>query len=98
MKKIIETSIALYGMGHPDVKNIFNIDKDKEEIERKHPFFRSLETLQGRKMSVFFDYTEGEGESEETKSSSVQLVFPKNKTEEQIKEFIISQINNHLNN
>lgn len=83
MKELIDNSIEIYGIGHPDVKTIFNIgDQDKESVR-----FSSLEKLQNRKLTIRFKYSE----NDEIFEDKVVVTIP-NENEEFIKEFIIDSI------
>jgi hypothetical protein len=89
MKTLIEKSIEIYGMGHPDTKTVFNIEKEEE---RNHMRFKSLTTISGRKLSVHFKYSEGANEIQD----KLQLVIPKSDDENTIKDFILNSINAYL--
>jgi len=90
MKTLIEKSIEIYGMGHPDTKTVFNIEKEED---RNHLRFKSLTTISGRKLSVHFKYSEDDKEIQD----KLQLVIPKSDDENTIKDFILTEINNSLN-
>jgi hypothetical protein len=90
MKTLIEKSIEIYGMGHPQTKTVFNIEK---EIERKDLRFKSLTTISGRKLTVWFKYTENDIES----NDKLPMTVIKSDNETEIKDFILTQINNYLN-
>jgi hypothetical protein len=109
MKKLIENSIEIYGMGHPDTKTIFHlkpisenptqeeqeqVNKDIAENERitKSPYFKSLITISGRKLSVFFNVEE----NGEVKPDKLQLQIIKSGNEQEIKEFILNAIEDYL--
>jgi hypothetical protein len=90
MKQLIENTIQIYGMGHPDIKTVFNIEKeeDKENIR-----FRKLTTISGRKLTVWFSFLENDVLTEE---ESIKLTIPNTNNEDEIKEFILSSINEYL--
>jgi hypothetical protein len=90
MKILIEKSIEIYGMGHPQTKTVFNIEK---EIERKDLRFKSLTTISGRKLTVWFKYTENDIES----NDKLPMTVIKSDNETEIKDFILTQIKNYLN-
>jgi hypothetical protein len=90
MKTLIENTIEIHGMGHPETKTVFNIEKEED---RSHMRFKSLTTISGRKLTVHFKYTEGEEKS----SDKLQLTIPVSDDEVVIKDFIVSEINNYLN-
>jgi hypothetical protein len=90
MKTLIENSIKIFGMGHPQTKTVFNIEK---EIERKDLRFKSLTTISGRKLTVWFKYTENDIES----NDKLPMTIIKSDNETVIKDFILTQINNYLN-
>jgi hypothetical protein len=87
MKTLIENSIKINGIGHPDTKTIFDTE-DKKTFR-----FKPLTDISGRKLSVHFKYSEDDKEI----GHKVQMVIPKTDSEEEIKEFILTQINNSLN-
>jgi hypothetical protein len=89
MKILIEKSIEIYGMGHPQTKTVFNIEK---EIEKKDLRFKSLTTISGRKLTVWFKYTENNIES----NDKFPMTVIKSDNETEIKDFILTQINNYL--
>jgi hypothetical protein len=90
MKTLIEKSIEIYGMGHPDTKTVFNIET---EDERNHFRFKDLTIISGRKLSIHFKYSENDTEF----NGKIQLVIPKTDSEEEIKNFILVEIQNYLN-
>ena len=83
MKTLIEKSISIYGMGHPDVKTVFNLNtiptlptNATEEENRKvlsDIRYKSLTTISGRKLTVWFKYMENEIETQD----KVQVTIPK---------------------
>ena len=90
MKTLIESSIEIYGMGHPDTKTVFNIKDDKE---RSNIRFKSLTTISGRKLTVNYKYTENDAEV----ADKLQMVIVKSDDEQVVKDFILAEINNKLN-
>jgi hypothetical protein len=88
-KTLIEKSIVINGIGRPDTKTIFTIEKEED---KKDILYRSLDKISGRKLSVNFKYTEGETEG----SSKVQLSIPFGLDEEGVKAFILDEINKTL--
>ena len=89
MKTLIENSIEIFGMGHPDTKTIFNIEKEED---RNHLRFKSLTTISGRKLSVHFKYTEDGVEAQD----KLQMTIVKSSDENTIKDFILAQISSKL--
>jgi hypothetical protein len=89
MKTLIEKSIEIYGMGHPDTKTIFNIEKEEDRNDMR---FKSLTTISGRKLTVHFKFEENEVES----SDKLQMVIPVSDDEIIIKDFILNKINEYL--
>jgi uncharacterized membrane protein YvbJ len=89
MKTLIEKSIEIYGMGHPDTKTVFNIEKEEE---RNHLRFKSLTTISGRKLTVWFKYSENDVEIKD----KLQMTIVKSDDENTIKDFILAQINTYL--
>ena len=88
-KTLIEKSIIINGIGRPDTKTIFTIDN---EYEKKEHLYKSLDRISGRKLSVDFKYSEGGTET----SSKVQLSIPFNLNEDEVKAFILEEINKTL--
>jgi hypothetical protein len=91
MKTLIENSIKIGGIGHPDTKTIFTSE------DRNDSRFKSLTHISGRKLSVFFTYTEGEEEALVETTDRIQLTIPVSNDEQVIKDFIITEVNNKLN-
>jgi hypothetical protein len=89
MKTLIENSIKIFGMGHPDTKTVFNIEKEED---RNHLRFKSLTTISGRKLTVSFKYTEDGVEAQD----KLQMTIVKSSDENTIKDFILAQINTYL--
>jgi hypothetical protein len=90
MKTLIENTIEIYGIGHPETKTVFNI---KNEGERNHVRFKPLTVISERKLTIWFKYTENEKEY----SDNILLTIIKSNDENEIKEFILNEINNKLN-
>lgn len=90
MKTLIEKSIVIRGIGHPETKTVFNI---KNESERNHMRFKPLTAIAGRKLTIEFRYEEGGSE----KSDKVQVSIPRVETENEIKDFILGEITVKLN-
>jgi len=89
MKTLIEKSIVIRGIGSPQTKTVFNI---KNESERNLIGFKSLTVIAGRKLTVEFKYEEGGIE----KSDKIQVSIPRVETENEVKDFILNEINNSL--
>lgn len=89
MKTLIEKSIDIRGIGHPETKTVFSIEN---EFERESSRFKSLTAISGRKLSVFFKYEEAGVE----KSDKLQISVISSNSEDDIKSFILQQINDHL--
>lgn len=90
MKTLIEKSIVIRGIGSPQNKTIFNIEN---ESERNLIEFKSLASIAGRKLTVEFKYEEDGTE----KSDKLQMTIPIVETENEVKDFILSEINSTLN-
>lgn len=90
MKTLIENTIEIYGMGHPDTKTVFNI---KDETERDHIRFKNLRTISGRVLTVWFKYEENSS----TVEDKLQMSIPFGLDEDGVKDFILLEINNYLN-
>jgi len=89
MKKLIEESIKVLGIGHPDTITVFNI---QSEEDRNHPMFKNLELFKNRKLSILFDYEE---DDKLVKQQHIRIIVP-NEIEENIKIHIINKINSSL--
>lgn len=90
MKTLIEKSIQIYGIGHPETKTVFNIEKEED---RNHMRFKSLATISGRKLTVWFKYEEDSKEVQD----HVQMIIPVSNEEQVIKDYILEKINSKLN-
>jgi hypothetical protein len=90
MKTLIEKSIVIRGIGSTQTKTVFNI---KNESERNLIGFKSLTVISGRKLTVEFKYEEDETE----KSDKLQVTIPRLENEDEIKDFILNEINTKLN-
>jgi hypothetical protein len=90
MKTLIEKSIEIYGMGHPDTKTVFNIEN---ENDKNHFRYKSLTVISGRKLTVHFKYNENDKEI----GDKIQLSIPRTSDENEIKEFILNEINSKIN-
>jgi len=88
-KTLIEKSIVINGMGRPDIKTIFTIEKEEDKNDM---FYRSLDKISGRKLSIDFKYSEGDTEV----SSKVQVSIPFGLDEDGVKVFILDEINKTL--
>jgi hypothetical protein len=86
MKTLVESSIKIGGIGHPDTKTIFT-SEDRNGVR-----FKSLTKISGRKLSVFFTYTEGEEETLVETTDRIQLKIPVSDDEQVIRDFILSEI------
>ena len=91
MNTLIETSIQIYGIGHPNTITVFNM---LSEEDRTKPLFRNLEVLQGRKLTVWFDYRDENDVL--VKENCVKMTIPKG-SEEEIKSFILLELLKALN-
>jgi hypothetical protein len=90
MKNLIENTIYFRGIGHPDTKTVFNIENEEE---RNHLRFKPLTKIRGRKLLVVFKYEENSSEV----LDKLQLSIPRFETEDEIKTFILTSINEYLN-
>jgi hypothetical protein len=88
-KTLIEKSIVINGMGRPDLKTIFTIEKEEEKNDM---LYRTLDKISGRKLSIDFKYMENEVE----KASKVQVSIPFGLNEDEVKTFILDEINKTL--
>lgn len=91
MKNLVEKSIKLKGIGHPDTKTIFDITDEKEKKDFR---YKSLETWTNRQMSLTFKYTVDSELKEYDQTIKFQVP---DKTENEIKDFILNLINEELN-
>jgi hypothetical protein len=89
MKTLIENSIKFKGIGHPDTKTIFNIENDSEKDDLR---YKSLIKISGRKLVVNFDYSEDDN----TKTDKFLITVIKSESEDEIKSYILDEINNFL--
>lgn len=87
MKTLIENSIKINGIGHPDTKTIF----DTEDTTTFR--FKPLTVISGRKLTVNFKYEEDTVEV----ADKLQMTIVKSEDEQVVKDFILSEINNYLN-
>lgn len=112
MKTLIDKSIKIEGIGHPNTKTVFDlnvipvlseeatlperIEVDNKKIENdlitKSNLFTSLVKISGRTLGILFKYTE----NKTTKNAKILVTIPKTSVEEEIKDFIISEINKSL--
>ncbi len=112
IKTLIEKSIVINGIGHPDTKTIFHLNEipvlvedatqeQKEEVAKLESEnekilsdirFKSLATISGRKLSIDYKYSEEEKEN----SGRVQLAIPFSMNQDEVKDFILSEINKTL--
>lgn len=112
MKTLIDKSIKIEGIGHPNAKTVFDlnvipvlseeatlperIEVDNKKLENdlitKSNSFVSLVKISGRTLGIGFKYTEGKT----IKDGKILVTIPKTSIEEEIKDFIISEINNTL--
>jgi hypothetical protein len=88
-KTLIEKSIVINGMGRPDLKTIFTIEKEEEKNDM---LYRTLDKISGRKLSIDFKYMENEVET----ASKVQVSIPFGLNEDEVKTFILDEINKTL--
>jgi len=89
MKTLIIESIRLHGIGHTDVKTIFNITSD---IEKKHPKYKYLSDIAGKTTYITFSYLEKNNVME----NEIVIKLKKSRNENEIKKFIIDKINKTL--
>ena len=86
-KQLVEKSIKINGMGKPGKKTIFTIEND---FEKTLPTYSSLKEISGRKLTIEYNYLEDETE----KSDRLQMIIPFDLNEDEVKTFILSEINN----
>ena len=84
MKNIIESSVIIKGIGPFESLTIFN------STDTTNPRYVDISKISGRKLSVYFKYTEGEDLTE--KEAQVRLVIPTGLDEQGVKNFILTQI------
>jgi hypothetical protein len=87
---LLEKSIVISGIGRPDTKTIFTLEKEED---KKDMLYRSLDKISGRKLSVNFKYLENEVEN----ASKIQISIPFGLDEEGVKAFILDEISKTLN-
>lgn len=90
MKTLIEKSIEIYGMGHPDTKTVFNIEKEEDKNNMR---FKPLSSISGRNLTVWFKYSENDKEV----ADKVFMSIPFKLDENGVKSFILNEINKKLN-
>lgn len=90
MKNLVQKSIKLKGIGHPDTKTIFDITDEKEKQDFR---YKSLETWKNRQMSLLFKYTVDSDPEEFEQTLKFQVP---NKAENEIKDFILNLIDEEL--
>lgn len=110
MKTLIKKSIQIYGMGHPEVKTVFQLNEiaplpeDATEEQKTEVKKQEAENEQIKNDIRFKSLTTISGRKltawfkveGEDKEMSVQMVIPKSENEEEIKSFILTAINNSL--
>ncbi len=89
MKELIEKSVKINGIGRPDLKTIFSIEKEEE---KKDPLYFSLEKISGRKLTFEFKYVHND--QEHSIKSLVSIPFGLGELE--VKDFILVEIANLL--
>lgn len=89
MKQLIVKSIKIHSGSYLTKKTIFNI---KNEMEKQSFLYISLINIKGLKTMITFEYTEDDIK----KSDKIQLTIPEVKNEEEIKDFILSEITKFL--
>lgn len=89
MKTLIEKSIEIYGIGHPDTKTIFTLEKEEDKKDMR---YKSLATISGRKLTVWFKYSEDDKEVQDKVSVSI----PFGLDEDGVKAFILDEISKTL--
>ena len=109
MKQLIEKSIEIYGMGHPDIKTVFKIeDITLPENPTEEQITESKEKELNNQLiltDIFFkSLTKISGrtltvrfkymENEEEKSGKIPIKIIKSDNEETIKQFILTEIRN----
>ena len=88
-KQLVEKSIKINGMGKPGKKTIFTIEND---FEKGLPTYFSIKEISGRKLTIEYNYLEDETE----KSDRLQISIPFDLNEDEVKDFILEQINNKI--
>lgn len=90
MKNLVEKSIKLMGIGHPDTKTIFDIQDEKEKQNFR---YKSLDAWTNRQMSLTFKYTVDSDPKEIVQTLKFQVP---DKTENEIKDFVLNLIDEEL--
>lgn len=90
MNTLIENTVKILGLGHPDMKTIFDITNENDKKDNK---YISLEKLKNANVYITYQYNNGTS----IEKSSISLKLP-SLTEQQIKDYIVAQINNELTN
>ena len=89
MKTLIESSIRFRGVGHPETKTVFSIENESERTDRR---FKSLTSIQGRRLVATFDYEEGDTK----KKGYLLLTVIRSEDETTIRQSIVDAITAHL--
>jgi hypothetical protein len=112
MKTLIEKSIKITGVPKSDVKTLFDLnqiptlsqdvtEEQKKEVREKEienqkilkdRSFISLTEIKGRRLVIEFEWQEGEVKTKD----KVLLYIPRTESEEEIKEFILAEINSKI--
>ena len=114
MKALVEKSIEIYGMGHPEVKTVFHLNtipvltEEATEEQKKEVKEKQSENEKISKDMRFTSLTKISGRkltvgfkySEDGKEvqDKLQMTIVKSDSEQDIKDFILNSINNQLNN
>jgi hypothetical protein len=88
-KELIEKSIVINGIGRKDLKTIFSIEKEED---KKDQLYFSIEKISGRRLVVDFKYLDNTTETE----SKILITIPFNLNEEEVKQFILQEIDKTL--
>jgi hypothetical protein len=103
MRKLIENSIRIKKLGGPTSKNIFDVlseglDESLAEVTNssilRSPRYIDISKFPGKSISVFFNYEEDNIISPGFK----EIVIPDLNTEVEVKNYIVSEIESHINN
>jgi hypothetical protein len=112
MKTLIEKSIKITGVPKSNVKTLFDLnqiptlsqdvtEEQKKEVREKEienqkilkdRSFISLTEIKGRRLVIKFEWQEGEVKTKD----KVLLYIPRTESEEEIKEFILAEINSKI--
>lgn len=92
MKNLIENSVSIKGLGKgPNAITVFNLTSESDKTKIKYV---DISKVSGKTVNVEYSYTENQIK----KSESITVDISNNMSEVEVRDLIINQINNALNN